>query len=255
MSDHSDNYLRLRALQGIKILKKYNHPDANSYDNLTEDKIIVKAGSIIIEAKEILFKQVRTIVDELNEFGFMNKEIAKEIGFGGEIIARAYHCNDILGLRKLQVLVEKLQDYKGHHAIVKRIRQLVDGKRNQFIMLDASSYKTQTDEIRSEIGGIVFENFFHCLGDNLEKRLPLPEGFDAATIQVGSEKFGILIMQLEGTSDVERLSHQIHELEDLTRRKKNELSEKEAELDGKKNKKMKTTARRHDQFKKPRSPF
>jgi hypothetical protein len=222
MSQHSDEYLYTRALQAIDALKSIGHPDAARYDQWAKNKIIEKASGIIDETKETLNNQATKVLDELRDFGLTNKRIAKDAGYDEVFISRTIHRNGNPSIQQLLCLVTDLQDYRNCRAKIEQFKKSVNN--NPLKMLDACSPATQTDEIRFIIKEIAFENLIFVLTDNLDKIKAYPQGFPGAILQLGTEEVGMTLIVSEGTSEIEKLEHYLHELNHHRDRVKDEIS-------------------------------
>ena len=219
-----------RALLAIEILKAYSG-DPNSIP-ITQNTIDEKAAELVNAARAVLLEKAKATIKELRDLNFNNNKISLEVGFDEGIISRAMNHSDEVrvGLRKLKKLVEKLLLFLGQ-ARLELFNRLASQAPDSLNLLDLCAASTHVNsENDAAIRRIVYANFFAGLTNNFDARLSLPAPIDGALILFGPPAFGFYIFQIEGTSDIERLKRQIHELKHVVRRREAELVRKEKEM-------------------------
>jgi hypothetical protein len=135
-----------------------------------------------------------------------------------------------MSLTKLRELVESLDRFLLRARLEILHRLIPQGPVSLTVLDFCAPSSSINPDTSSEICRIVFANLIGILTNRLDNRLPLPKNIDGALVRCGPSDFGFFTFQIEGTSEIERLNHQIHELEHLVARKKAERNRKEREM-------------------------
>ena len=219
-----------RTLLALEILKAYSCKPHSS--PLTQNATKEKRAELVNAARTVLLERAKAVIKELLDLNFNNKEISYGIGFDPGIVSRAFNnSHEVrLGLPKLKKLVESLELFSVQ-ARLKLFHRLVLASPVSLNVLDFCATSSLVNpETTSTIRETVFASLFAALTNNLEVRVPLPDHIGGAVVLVGPPDLGFYFVQIEGTSDIERLKNQIHEFRHILQRKEDELRRKEREM-------------------------
>jgi len=182
-------------------------------------------------ARKILFHQAETLIDRLSALGYTNKEIADQAKCDPSTTSRAHSggAELQLGMTKLLDLVQSLE------------KALEDSRQQRFDMLtradgsivqpyDYCPAKAVTQDLRDEAAVAVYSNVRSILLSRpIEERRPLPSGIEGLIASFGDPSYGIVVMQMEPTEEVERLKRQLHEIKHFEERLEDKIRRLESE--------------------------
>lgn len=216
-----------RTLLALEILKAYSC-NPHSSPNTTGEKTAEPVNA----ARTVLLERAKTVIQELMDLNFNNKAISCGVGFDPGIVSRAFnHSHEVrIGLPKLKKLVESLELLLVRARLNLFHRLVVPSPVSLNVLDFCATSSLVNPETISTIRETIFANLFTALTNNFEGRQPLPDHIGGAVMSVGPPAFGFYLLQIEGTSDIERLKNQIHEFRHVLERKEGELRRKEREM-------------------------
>ena len=184
-------------------------------------------------ARKTLLQQAESLMNRLSKLGYSNKEIAQEAKCDPSTASRAHGGGEELqlGLSKLLGLVRSLE------------KALEDARQRHFNMsiiveadivqpYDYCPTAAVTDDLRDEAAVALYSNVRSILLSRpVEERRPLPQGIEGLIAFLGDPDYGIVVVQLEPTEEVERMKRLLHEIKHVEER----LEDKIRRLESKKN--------------------
>jgi hypothetical protein len=182
-------------------------------------------------AKKTLLHRAETLLDQFSKFGYTNAAVAAAVHCDPSITSRAHGggAELQLGLSKLLNLVRSLE------------KALVDARRQHFNMsiqagaaivqpLDPCSSIAVTEDLLRIAGESIYSNLCSILLSRpATERQPLPDGIEGVISNLGDPNYGVSVIQVEPTEEVERLKRQLHEIKHFEERLENKIQQLEKE--------------------------
>jgi hypothetical protein len=95
---------------------------------------------------------------------------------------------------------------------------------------DYCSTTAVTEELRHDAAGAVYENVRSILLSRpADERRPLPDGIEALIASLGDPGYGIVVIQVEPTEEVDRLKRLLHEIKHVEERLEDKIRSIESE--------------------------
>lgn len=183
-----------------------------------------KAREVIDAAVGLLVDDASDAIEKALAYGLKNQEIAGRVGEDESVISRLHSkSHDLqIALPTLQRLIEKLHRELSVVAHERAQQLLASGSLTPIDFCRPVGVSI-TDKDVSDASQVLLHNVVVALTGHPEKRRPLPPYFLGVLARLGPEESGLHVYQSDGGTDRQRLSHEIHELEHILKRKKDQL--------------------------------
>jgi hypothetical protein len=182
-------------------------------------------------ARKILFHQAESLMNSITELGYTNKEIATQTKYDPSTTSRAHGggAELQLGMSKLFDLVRSLEKAL-EDSRQERFDRSTGTDANIVQPYDYCPTKAVTQDLRDEAVVAVYSNVRSILLSRpIEERRPLPGGIEGLIASLGDPGYGIVVMQMEPTEEVERLKRQRHEIKHFMDRLDDKIGRLESE--------------------------
>jgi hypothetical protein len=171
-------------------------------------------------ARKTLLQQAEKLLDQFSEFGYTNKAVATEVKCSPSTTSRAHGggAELQLGLAKLFDLVQSLEKAL-EAASCQHFSMSIKAEMNIVQPYDHCAITPVTDELRRDAGAAVYSNVCSILLSRpTAERRPLPAGIEGVVSEFGDPGYGVIIIQVEPTEELERLKRQLHEIKHVEER-------------------------------------
>lgn len=227
---------RQKARLALEILK--SRGDGHRFARFTDEEAEDNADEIIQYVWSLLIKESSALINALHNLGFTNKQIADRIAdcvadradririvADESTLSRAHSKSPDLqiALSSLRDLGDSLKIFL-MRARSDRISKSLTTSPVTAIGFCRNGARAVSDEDKLVVAKTVLSNLIFGLSGNTELRIPLPDGFQGALVRIGDWRYGLRLYQSEGQSDAVLLMHEIHELEEMLNRMKDDLA-------------------------------
>jgi hypothetical protein len=194
------------------------------FEDPTEDQLVDNAKAIISCASKLLCEEGAVIIDQLEQLGFNNQEIADRVHSDPSTLSRVHSKSPDLqiSLQTLRGIVTCLKRTLPN-AKLKRVNQTLTQSPMLAIDFCSNAGHAVKQADVDLVTDAVLKNVVSGLIGNFDHRIPLPSPFHGALARLGPLHFGISVYQSDGQDDRQRLAHEIHELEHIVNRMKDRL--------------------------------
>jgi len=182
-------------------------------------------------ARKVLLQQAEALITRLSKLGYSNKEIAKEAKANPSTTSRAHGggAELQLGLSKLLQLVQSLEKAL-EEARQQHFKMSINAEANIVQPYDYCPTTAVTNDLRDKAADAVYSNVRSILLSRpVQERHPLPEGIEGMVAFLGDPGYGIVVMQVEPTDEVERLKRLLHEIKHVEERLEDKIRRLERE--------------------------
>jgi len=191
----------------------------------------VRWHGVVKCARKILLHQAETLLDQFSKFGYTNVAVATEVKCDPSITSRAHGggAELQLGLSKLFDLVRSLETAMDC-ARVRHFNMSIGVGANIVRPLDPCSSVAATDDLLNQAAIAIYSNVCSILLSRpAEARRSLPDGLEGVMSEFGDPLYGVTLIQVEPTDELDRLKRQLHEVKHFEERLESKIRRLERE--------------------------